>query len=199
MDQQTIEAYATRAQELAAQYEGFVPDKLYACIVKWFVPQGQTADIGCGSGRDAAWLSAQGWPTKAFDASAAMITAARQAHPGLDIALDALPELRTIGDRIFDNILCSAVLMHLPSQELPFALKNLLRIMKPGGRLIASVRASLAPTTREGDGRLYSVIDEQQFPALLQSSGGTLLDVEHQADPVRPEVTWMTFVVSRGG
>jgi len=40
-----------------------------AIVARFFIRSGVTADIGCGSGREVAWLNANGFPAVGFDAS----------------------------------------------------------------------------------------------------------------------------------
>ncbi len=62
MDAKTLAAYDTRSAEFAQDWHAQPPpDDLHAAVQKYF-RKGPTADIGCGSGRDVAWLSANGFP-----------------------------------------------------------------------------------------------------------------------------------------
>ena len=67
MDRATLAAYdaaaSAYAQEWAAQP---APVDLHDLVKRFFRP-GLTADIGCGSGRDAACLAANGFPTVGYD------------------------------------------------------------------------------------------------------------------------------------
>ncbi len=53
-----------------------------------------------------------------------------------------LPELATIRDHRYQNVLCSAVLMHVQRENLIGVALNLARILQRVGRLILSYRAS---------------------------------------------------------
>src|SRR3981189_3243567 len=56
MDQQTLAAYDLDAADFAAQWHDQpAPHDLHALVGRFFRP-GPTADIGCGSGREGAWL-----------------------------------------------------------------------------------------------------------------------------------------------
>jgi SAM-dependent methyltransferase len=111
------------------------PETIFAGLPGIFHPGAPTADIGCGSGRDVAWLRDLGNQAVGYDASEGMLREARAAYPGIDVRHDSLPELASIPDGAYANVLCSAVLMHLPREDLITAAINLARILAPGGRL----------------------------------------------------------------
>src|SRR5260370_2955 len=67
MDDATLSAYDRDAKVFADDWDAQPPPiDLHAVVGQFFI-RGPTADVGCGSGRDAAWLSARGFPTTAFD------------------------------------------------------------------------------------------------------------------------------------
>ena len=84
MDRQTLAAYdhdaATFAKDWHAQP---APVDLQETVTRFFIRGGCTADIGCGSGREVAWLNASGFPAVGFDASDGLLAEARSRYPGL--------------------------------------------------------------------------------------------------------------------
>jgi SAM-dependent methyltransferase len=69
MDPATLAAYDAAAAAFAAEWDAqLAPTDLHDLVKRFFRP-GLTADIGCGSGRDAAWLAANGFPTVGYDPS----------------------------------------------------------------------------------------------------------------------------------
>ena len=74
MDPQTISTYDTHAAEFAAEWEDEQPaaSDLHAIVSEHFV-SGLTLDVGCGSGRDTAWLAAEGYDVTGVDASTQLI------------------------------------------------------------------------------------------------------------------------------
>jgi SAM-dependent methyltransferase len=158
MDRATIDAYDAGALAFASDWHAQPqPADLHA-IVRRFFGKGLTADIGCGSGRDVAWLNANGYEAAGYDASPSMVAEARRCHPGCDFRIAALPPLETLAADTFDNVLCETVIMHLPADLVSAAVRRLVAIVKPGGTLCLSWRVSDADR-RDGRGRLYSAID----------------------------------------
>ncbi|NCC31666.1 MAG: methyltransferase domain-containing protein [Chloroflexia bacterium] len=199
MDTQTLAAYEADAARYAAyQRTTAVPAPIRRLVAGFFVPGAPTADIGCGVGRDSAWLSTQGFPTVGIEPSAALRAQAQAAFPGLDLREDALPDLARLPDQAFVNVLCSAVLMHLPAADLIGAALALVRILKPGGRLILAYRGSRTSAEREADGRLFTTIEPGRLVLLLESAGFVVLHREATPDAERDGITWSTLVAERG-
>ena len=81
-----------------------------ALLEKFLLP-GTVADIGCGSGHDAAWLADRGWQVSGYDASTAPIEQARRLHPHVRFGHAMLPVLDGVATT-FDNVYCDTVIMH---------------------------------------------------------------------------------------
>ena len=93
MDEATLKAYDRDASGFATEWaEQPPPADLHAIVGRFFVP-GATADIGCGSGRDAAWLEKAGYPTCGFDASEGLLTEAKRRYPHIPFSVAVLPGL----------------------------------------------------------------------------------------------------------
>jgi SAM-dependent methyltransferase len=189
MDDQTITVYDAEATWIAARHREVLPTCTRALITAYFRPGAPTADVGCGSGRDMAWLCAVGFPTVGYDASAGMLAEARRVYPQCDFAQVSLPDLVGVPDAAYANLLCNAVLMHLPRASLPAAAQSLARILAPGGRLLLSYRPSTAADEREPDGRLFTSITPIELAQILAGAGLVLLCQEQRADEERPGVT----------
>ncbi len=62
MDALTIAAYEADAPRQAAYQRSVSPGPVHRLASAFFHPGEPTADVGCGSGRDTAWLVRQGFP-----------------------------------------------------------------------------------------------------------------------------------------
>jgi SAM-dependent methyltransferase len=197
MDPETLAAYNAQAARIAAGHRAITPARTQALAQTFFHVGGATADVGCGSGRDSAWLAAAGYPVVGYDASAGMLAEAHAAYPDLTFTQAALPDLAGVPDGAYANALCNAVLMHLPRESLIGATLALARILAEGGRLILTYRPSTVATDREADGRLFTAIPPGEMALLLESAGLSVLHREERADETREGVTWHTLVAER--
>ena len=177
MDGATLSAYDRDAKVFADDWEAQPPPiDLHAAVQQFFVP-GLTADIGCGSGRDAAWLNANGYPTEGFDASEGLLAEARRRHPQMHFSMAILPGLGNVAEGSFTNVLCETVIMHLDPEAITPAVERLLAILIPGGILYLSWRVTENADRRDEYGRLYAAFDPERVLRALKETQ-VLLD-EH--------------------
>jgi 2-polyprenyl-3-methyl-5-hydroxy-6-metoxy-1,4-benzoquinol methylase len=178
MDEQTVEAYSAGASRFAAEWRDQPPPTdMYALLHRYFTLGGTTADIGCGGGRDVAWLNDHGFPAVGFEAAEGLLAQATADYPSLVFKRAALPALDAIGRETYDNVLCETVIMHLPPDEVTQACARLFSILRPVGTLYLSWRVAQTASTRDAAGRLYAGFDA----ALVRDGLGDaefLLDAE---------------------
>ena len=143
MDRLTLAAYDNEAAAFARDWhEQAAPVDLQEIVGRFFIKGGTTADIGCGSGREVAWLNANGFSAVGFDASDGLLAEARSRYPELKFAHAELPDLRGIAANTYDNVLCETVIMHLDQAQIAPSVRRLLDIVKPGGILYLSWRVT---------------------------------------------------------
>jgi 2-polyprenyl-3-methyl-5-hydroxy-6-metoxy-1,4-benzoquinol methylase len=176
MDTRTLQAYGADASGYARQWrEQPAPDDMYALLIRFFRP-GPTADIGCGAGRDVAWLAANGFDASGFDASESLLDEARRAYPSLSFELAGLPELECVEQGRYENVLCETVVMHLEPEVIGLAVRNLLALLKPGGTIFLSWRVTEQASQRDSAGRLYAAFDKQIVLDALAAGAVVLFD-----------------------
>ncbi len=108
-------------------------------------------DAGCGSGPLFAALRDRGAIVTGFDSSAGMLKLARQRLGAeADLRLADLGRPLPFPDGAFDDVIVSLVLHYFEDWTAPLA--ELRRVLKPGGRLIASVMHPITghPLVRPG-------------------------------------------------
>jgi 2-polyprenyl-3-methyl-5-hydroxy-6-metoxy-1,4-benzoquinol methylase len=160
LDAATITAYDKSAASYAQDWHSQSPAAdLHAAVLQYFHRGGRTADIGCGSGRDLAWLAANGFPCVGYDASEGLLVEARSRYPQLSFVISALPDLPDISNESFDNVLCETVIMHLPQSAIAPSVRRLSAIMRPGGMLYLTWRVTSEADRRDNEGRLYTAFD----------------------------------------
>jgi SAM-dependent methyltransferase len=178
MDRATLAAYDSDAAAFAKDWhEQPPPIDLQEIVARFFVRGGATADIGCGSGREVAWLNANGFPAIGFDASQGLLAEARSRYPDLTFAHAELPGLQGIAASIYDNVLCETVIMHLDRPLIAPSVRRMLELVTPGGIFYLSWRVTDGADARDGHGRLYAAFDAVLVRAEL-ADATPLLDEE---------------------
>lgn len=164
MDLKTLETY----NKLAAKYSDDwlsqpAPIEIHEIVRAHFKKGAPTVDIGCGSGRDVAWLNNEGYPCLGYDGSDGLLSEARKRFPQFQFLKSLLPKLTEIPDGSYDNVACETVMMHLPEGEQLEAFQNLLRVVKPGGVLHLSWRFPEIDheASRDENHRLYAPVNAQ--------------------------------------
>jgi SAM-dependent methyltransferase len=107
--------------------------------------EGDALDVGCGEGRVSRVLKACGYRVTAVDAVGELVDAARQAGSADDYAVAAATDLPFADDH-FDLAMAYNVLMDF--DDLPAALTEICRILRPSGTLLVSIVHPLADRGR---------------------------------------------------
>ncbi len=94
-------------------------------------------EIGCGSGRDSAWLLSQGFEVHPTDGVAEM---AAQAATGSACPLLCCPR-RENAVQDYDGVWANACLLHVPRADLSDVLQRIQRALRPCGLFYASYKA----------------------------------------------------------
>ncbi|RQR38446.1 bifunctional 2-polyprenyl-6-hydroxyphenol methylase/3-demethylubiquinol 3-O-methyltransferase UbiG [Burkholderia sp. Bp9142] len=197
VDRPTLDAYEAHAAQYARDWlDEAVPDDMYALLDQYFAP-GPTADVGCGAGRDTAWLASQGFDVRGYDASAALLAEARVRHPSLTFELAALPALAGVPSGVFRNVLCETVVMHLEQADAAAAAARLAALLMPGGTLYLSWRVAGNGALRDERGRLYTPLDSARMHAAL-GAGMHVLD-EHEVVSASSGKRVHRLIVRRAG
>ena len=148
-------------------------------------------DVGAGSGRDSAWLAAQGADVVALEPSAAMRAEAVRLHPSdrirwLDDALPALTQTPRLG-LSFDLILLSAVWQHVAPGDRERAFRKLVGLLKPCDLLLLTLR--LGPADVE---RAMHPVSAEEVEDLARRHGLAVERQHSMTDPLgRPEIRWI--------
>ena len=198
----TAETYAAWiGTELSADIEGPIDLAFVASFVE-LVPAGPVADVGCGPGRVAAFLAAQGVDVFGVDVSPAMVAIAREAHPAIrfeDGRLTGIPQ----PDHSLAGVVCWYSIIHTPPDQLPAVFAELERVLVPDGVVLVAFQAGDGvPVTRDGVyGTDLSLTNHRHSPdvvARLMAAAGLRIHARAERDPERDhESTPQAFLLAR--
>lgn len=140
-----LDGYEAAARpELIARFDALRPGEIYAPVIDLFpAAAARVADIGAGTGRDAAWFAARGHQVLAVEPVRALREAAMRLHdaPQIEWLDDRLPELEAAQARgPFELVTVSAVWQHLDDDARPLAMASLAAMAPPGGLVVLSLR-----------------------------------------------------------
>lgn len=144
---------ASTARRLVAAYDEIAPD--FAVRHETMRPEwarfgqrvldlagggpARVLDVGCGPGRDVRWFAEQGTEVVGIDPSLGMLREARRRGCRRLVHGDARALPFQAGS--FDAAWCMASLLHLPKANLPVALAETRRVLRPGGVLVVTLKA----------------------------------------------------------
>ncbi|RYD59921.1 MAG: class I SAM-dependent methyltransferase [Sphingomonadales bacterium] len=144
-------AYATA--DLVARYDALEPERIYAQVIDLFPPSGaRVADVGAGTGRDAAWFAARGYRVLAVEPVAEFREAGKALHPSdaIEWLDDRLPDLAALrASAPFDMVMLCAVWHHLDQSDRARALTALAEATVTGGLLVLSLRHDPGADSRQ--------------------------------------------------
>jgi SAM-dependent methyltransferase len=140
-----LQGYAAHARDdLIARYEAISSQQVYAPVIDLLpIVPARIADVGAGTGRDAAWFARLRHQVVAVEPVEEFRAAGMMRHSDLPIEWldDQLPELEKTQQRgTFDLVTLCAVWQHVDDDVRPVALANLARMTGAGGLLIMSLR-----------------------------------------------------------
>jgi SAM-dependent methyltransferase len=98
---------------------------------------GVACDLGCGPGHIASYLHRRGIQVCGMDLSQGMIQSARKLNPGIEFSqgdMRALP----VSNNAWAGIAAFYAVVNLPTHDLAQALREMMRALAPGGRLLLS-------------------------------------------------------------
>lgn len=193
--QDAVGFYDRDVEEFAQRYDAVAFEAVHAGLIDLLPPRGAAVlDVGAGSGRDARALAARGFKVTAVEPSGAFRERSSQDRSIVWID-DRLPKLACLRaeERRFAFILCSAVLMLLPDDQLPASLASMALVLEQDGVLAINLRG---PVPDEPVGLVHCHSD-QAIVAAAEDAGLRLVRQAEAADALgRVGHCWRTLIFS---
>ncbi|MFV1920862.1 class I SAM-dependent methyltransferase [Sphingomonas sp. MJ1 (PH-R8)] len=175
-----LTGYAEASAELIARFEAISTRDLLAPVADLLpVSPARIADIGAGTGRDAAWFASQGHHVLAVEPVEELRAAGMALHGDRRIAWldDRLPDLVAARrEPAFDLVTACAVWQHLDEDDRAVGIRHLAGMTADGGLLILSLRHGAGAPSR----RVFPV-DVERIVAGARENGFDIVRVAEAA------------------
>ncbi|THH35062.1 class I SAM-dependent methyltransferase [Aliishimia ponticola] len=170
-DRQTLDVYDARATEYADLTTDGVPDTQLRHFLDLLPDASDVLDLGCGPGRSAMMIAAEGHRVTATDASAQMVDLAK-AHPGVTARMETFHDLT--GTALYHGIWANFSLLHAERADLPRHFAAIRDALKPNGIFHIGMKTG-AKTRRDTIGRRYTYVTREELLGWLDAAGMTPL------------------------
>ena len=174
-------------------------------LIRHLPERGKVLEIGCGSGRDAAFLLSHGFDITAVDASSEMLKTTIGKHPELAgrVYRASIPfsDRNPIFDHCFDAVVMIATLMHISDQDLFECSSQIRQLLRPDGILFvsSSIGREGLFQGRDSEGRIYLERQPEELQLLFERLGFRLIAKYQNRDSLGRNFNWITLVLQRIG
>lgn len=187
----TTAVYDDRPHEFARNWDA-LPSREHDLVEQLLahVPvDGVVLDVGSGSGRDLARIRATGRRGVGVDRSQGLARIASARCTVVIADARALP----LADDVVDGVLALASLLHLSRSDLPIALGEIARVLRPGGYFATALKAGSGEYTDEA-GRHFTLWDADSLDEALLRAGMRVIHTSTDADQLGQPVPWIQRV-----
>jgi SAM-dependent methyltransferase len=173
-------------------------------VVDLVPPPARVLDVGCGSGRDLAWLRAKGYSGFGIEAAPELARRARH-HCGCPILVADFTTY-PLSNFQADLIIAVGSLVHIPHRQLSLSLEHLLngfeKKMARGGRhphLYLSFKAGMG-TRQEADGRVFYLWRDAALRSVFADLGLDIIRSFAQPSALAGarETSWLGYLLGVG-
>ncbi len=158
-------------------------------------PKSTILDIGCGSGRDLHWFAERGFLPTGFEKSPSLARKAKQYATCPVIEGDFTTY--DFSQLSFSALVLVGSLVHLSRDEFPNILKKICKALVADGHILITLKEGLGTSTT-ADGRIFTLWSAKDLEDVFSTQGLKILDFSRQISKIRPDDTWLGFVLRAG-
>lgn len=207
MEHSTLNYYTQNALKAAQRYESADVTQLHDFLAAGLKPGGRLLELGCGSGRDAAFMAGRGFRVVATDGCASMIEQAKRHHPELGKHMfkltlpDGLSNEFMPGLGVFDGIYAVAVLMHLSVPQIEHTVSAVNSLLAAKGRFVFSVptrRNEFIADAFDSKGRRFTTLSPDGWENICLKHNLQIVQTMISKDGLgRDGIVWMNYMAQR--
>jgi ubiquinone/menaquinone biosynthesis C-methylase UbiE len=162
-------------------YEKRLLDRLLQLIE---APNLRILDVGCGNGKDTAYLMAKGATVVGIDYSSQML---QEAKSHVQNGIFLLMDMRNLEfpNNTFDGVWANGCIYHVPKVELGQVLKEVIRVLRPLGILSFNAKAGTGeglednPKSFAGGPRFYAYYTISEIKERLKEAGLEVIEAKN--------------------
>lgn len=198
----TINYYNHAYETLTQNYESADVSNIHYLLIETFNKKNELLEIGCGSGRDASFMTKNHFNVTAIDGSKNMIEKAKKIHPELieNLFYKTLPNDLKFNKK-FDGIYSIATLMHLSKDDLEKTISEIYDLLNQDGKFLMSVslfRDDIDNNGFDEKGRFFLVLNFEEWINLLENNCFKILETKTNGDGLgRGGIEWLTLVAQK--
>ena len=167
-DKETLDVYDAKAAEYDARFSGKGgPDTQLRAFLDRVPARSRLWDLGCGPGRSAGLMAAEGHDVLATDASSEMVAIAAT-RAGVTARQEVFDDIS--GEAAFDGIFANFSLLHAAPEDIPRHLAAIATALKPGGVFHMGMKLGEG-MHRDSIGRRYTYVTEAELERFFQDVG----------------------------
>jgi len=202
MENSTLNFYGKNSREITEKYENLDMENLHQKLIEVFSKKDNLLELGCGSGRDAAYLISRGYNVTVSDGSQNMLNEAFKLHPELtkNYCIIRLPNKFLYPKESFSGVYAIAVLMHLKIQEIGMVIEEISRILTKDGKFFFSVyiiENDKVESIVTPEGRFLTRMPKENWIKMCESSGFTSISLLENNDVMGRDIQWCSFFMRK--
>lgn len=156
---------------------------------------GIACDLGCGPGHMARYLHGRGIQVCGMDLSTGMVERARRLNPGIEFNQGDMRTL-PVRDNTWAGIAAFYAIVHLPLPDLDRSLREMMRVLAPGGRLLLSFHigedtAQIESLWESGAALEFHFFRVSTVRGSIERAGFEIEEIIER-DPYAPEVEYQS-------
>lgn len=179
---ETVRYYDQEATSWAATHGGDETETWWKDEMKKFneyLPSGRIIEIGSGIGKDAKSLIDLGYDYIGIDPSVGFLELAQKRCPSGKFIKKYAHEINpSLGE--FDGFWASAVLLHIPRDEMNESLLAISSVLRKGAIGFIVMKEGEGERIDSETGRLFTYYQEDEFRTVLEWNGFEVLDTDRR-------------------